>query len=70
MKLNELKAEIVRNDLTLEELAKLTNMTRSTLWRRFNDPDGFTLGEITKITKTLKLDGPKVVDIFFADKVS
>ncbi len=70
MKLNELKAEVVRNEMTLEELAERVNMTRTTLWRRFNNPDEFTLSEITNIATELNLDGQRVVEIFFEEKVS
>lgn len=70
MKLNELKAEIVRNGLTTEELANKTQITRTTLWRRFNNPSGFTLAEITNIADVLGLEGSRVAEIFFDEKVS
>lgn len=70
MKLNELKAEITRNELTLDELAERLNMARTTLWRRFNNPNEFTLAEITNIAGELNLDGKRVVEIFFNEKVS
>lgn len=70
MRINELKAEIVRNELTLEELSELSNMARTTLWRRFNNPDEFTLAEINNISEVLNLNGKKVVEIFFGKEVS
>jgi len=70
VRVNELKAEIVRNELTLEELSELSNMARTTLWRRFNNPDEFTLGEINNISEVLNLNGRKVIEIFFGKEVS
>jgi transcriptional regulator with XRE-family HTH domain len=70
MQPNELKAEIVRNGLTIEELANKANISRTTLWRRLANPDEFTRAEINAIAKTLNLSGQKVLDIFFTSKVS
>jgi transcriptional regulator with XRE-family HTH domain len=70
MKINELKAEIVRNGLTIESFAEKAGITRTTMWRRFNNPDELTLGEITTMADVLNLKGDRVIDIFFNDKVS
>lgn len=65
MKINELKAEIVRNEMTLEEFADRANIQRTTMWRRFKNPEEITLGEIKKIAETLQLTSKKVTYIFF-----
>lgn len=70
MQINELKAEVVRNGLTMGEVADLIGMQRTTLWRRFNDPAGFTVGEIRKLKETLNLSGQRILDIFFYHEVS
>jgi len=70
MKINELKAEIVRNELTLEDFANKVGMPKTTLWRRFNNPDSFTLSEITRISKGLNLNSQRIVEIFFNEKVA
>lgn len=70
MKVNELKAEIVRNGMTMESFADTAGIGRTTLWRRLGNPDEFTLAEIISTAKTLGLSGEKVQDIFFTDKVS
>jgi len=70
MKINELKAEIVRNGMTIEEFADKSGVTRTTLWRRFGNPSEFTLAEIKSAAKTLSLSGDKVQNIFFEDMVS
>lgn len=66
MKINELKAEIVRNGMTTEVFADKAGIGRTTLWRRFESPESFTLGEINKIAKVLNLDGKKIETIFFS----
>lgn len=70
MKLNELKAEIVRNGMNTEEFADKIKMEKTTLWRRFNNPDNFTLDEITRIAEVLNIKGNRIIEIFFADEVS
>lgn len=70
MKLNELKAEIVRNDFTIERLANEMGISRTTLWRKFNNPNNFTFKEITDITRILNVSEQRIIEIFFTDKVS
>jgi len=70
LNVNELKAEIVRNGMTIEEFADRTGIKRTTVWRRFENTDGFKLKEIKIIAKVLKLNSERVVDIFFTDRVS
>lgn len=70
MQINELKAEIVRNGMTLGEVADKIGMQRTTLWRRFKNPDEFTMAEVKRIKTVLNLDGDKVLTIFFDHGVS
>lgn len=70
MNVNELKAEIVRNGLTIEEFADSIGIGRTTLWRKFKNPDIFTLGEIDRMSSELNIDGVRLMEIFFTDKVS
>lgn len=70
MKLNELKAEIVRNGMTIEEFADNVGIERTTLWRRFNNADTFSLGEIRTMANVLKIKGTRILEIFFADEVA
>lgn len=70
MKLNELKAEIVRNGMTIEEFADRAGIERTTLWRRFNNTNCFTLEEITNIAKLLNVSGERIIEIFFANEVA
>lgn len=70
MKLNELKAEVARKELTLDQLSKMANIARTTLWKRFNNTEEFTLIEINNIAKALELSGTRIMEIFFDEKVS
>lgn len=70
MKLNELKAEIVRNGLTIEQLANEMGIGRTTLWRKFGNPNNFTLKEIIDIGEILNVSGERILEIFFTKKVS
>lgn len=70
MRTNELKAEIVRNGMTIEELADTMGIGRTTLWRRLSNPGTFTLKEITDMSKILKVKGNRVLEIFFNENVS
>lgn len=70
MKLNELKAEVARKELTLEQLSEKANITKTTMWRRFSNTEEFTLSEINSIAKVLDLNGNRIMEIFFDEKVS
>lgn len=70
MRVNELKAEIVRNGLTIEQFADSIGIGRTTLWRKLNNPNNFTLGEIVNIKAGLNISGTRILEIFFTDKVS
>lgn len=70
MKVSELKAEIARKGMTIEEFADAAQVNRTTLWRRFSNPDEFTVSEIRAAAKALGLSGDRVMGIFFSDKVS
>lgn len=70
MKVNELKAEIVRNGMTLEKFADKVGLARTTLWRRLSNPNELTLIEIRAMAEVLQLSKEKIVDIFFTEKVS
>jgi transcriptional regulator with XRE-family HTH domain len=70
MLVNEFKAEVVRNGMTLEEVSKAIGINRSTMSRRLSDPGEFTLSEIKRIKEALKLDGKQVLEIFFSQEVS
>lgn len=65
MNVRELKADMVRKGISTEELAHYTGIKRSTLFRRLNMPDRFTLSEIIKISEALELSPSRINEIFF-----
>lgn len=67
---NKLKAEIIRNNITIKEFAKRLGISTTTLWRKINDPSRFTGADIEATINILNLDGSQVMDIFFDKRVS
>ena len=70
MKVNELKAELARKELTIGEFAELTKIARTTIWKRFKGRGEFNLSEIKRISTILGLDNNRILEIFFDEKVS
>ena len=62
---NDLKAECVRNGLTLENLAARIGVNPATLHRKVSGETEFRLNELQIIKLTLKLDNRKFLAIFF-----
>lgn len=67
---NKLKAKMVEIGINVEWLAKEINLDRTTLYRRLNNPEEFTIREVTKIALVLNLTKDEVNDIFFASNVA
>lgn len=69
--INKLKGKIVENNLTIEKLADLIGIDRSTLYRKFgNKGENFTIKEANLIAKALNLTAAEVNSIFFAQIVA
>ncbi len=64
---NEFKAEVVRRNLTLENVANAIGIDTATLHRKMNGTSDFYRSEIEKIIKYLNLSNDAVLRIFFAD---
>lgn len=65
IKINELKAEIVRNGLTVKEMAGQLGINPATLSNKINSHTEFTRDEIVKIGEILHLPQKKIASIFF-----
>lgn len=63
--ISELKAECVRNGLTLENLAAKIGVNPATLHRKLNGETEFRRNELQIIKLTLKLNDKKFLYIFF-----
>lgn len=67
MTANELRAELVRRNTSVRELAKRIGMSQVTMWRRLKNPGTFKLSEIRAIQEALGLDAERVQALFFSD---
>lgn len=50
-----IKKYLIINDLKMDDLAKIINCNRSTIYNRQKKPEGFTLGELRKISQILHI---------------
>ena len=65
MKLNLLKAAMVKNNLNVQECARLIGMSKNTFYSRLNGTSSFTTDEIQRLCGVLKIDSVKEqADIF------
>lgn len=65
MNVNKLKGKIVENGLNVVALAEMTGIERSKLYRRLNNFEMFTVGEVSRIKDALNLTGEEATEIFF-----
>lgn len=70
MNIEDLKAEIARNNLTIPKLAKLINVNKKTLYTRINGETTFRQEEISAIAQVLHLSSEKILAIFFTNLVA
>ena len=66
LKANELKSEVARNEMTLEELARFLGINTSTLNRKMYGKSDFYRNEIVQIANILHLSQERINAIFFA----
>lgn len=69
-KKNEFRAEVVRNGMSLEDVAKAIGINYVSLHRKMNGTSDFYRGEIEKIVRLLNLSGEDVLRIFFAKQLA
>lgn len=67
MNKEKLKAEMVLNNITGEELAKKCGMSSASWYNKINGRNEFTLGEVNTIKKVLRLNKDRTHAIFFAN---
>lgn len=59
-----LKAKIIENALTLQEIADLLGISRNSLYMKMNNKREFTASEICKLVEILRLNPSEIVHIF------
>ena len=62
---NTLKAVIVDRGLTVPETATKMNVSAATLRAKLADTDKFTVAEVRRLGKVLKIEGPEIQRLFF-----
>lgn len=65
MNIPKLKGKIVEKGLTVETLANEMEINRSTLYRKLESGEKFTVGEAQKIKNVLDLTDEEASAIFF-----
>ena len=70
MNINELNVELVRKGLTIPKLAEKIGIGKKALYQKFKGITQFTLPEIRSICSVLNIQGERILEIFFNDKVA
>ena len=66
---NELKGKMVAKGITLDDLSKLTNLSKATLSYKINNKRVFTVPEMYKLRQVLALTQDEAEHIFFGNEV-
>lgn len=59
-----LKSEIIKKDLTFNNLCKLLKITRQTFYNKINNKTNFSIKEMYMLKKILNLTDTEFIDIF------
>ena len=70
MNVRELKAQMVLEDKTVDQLCAALGISRSAWFRKVNGESEFTMSEIAGLRRELELDDALTATIFFPEKVS
>lgn len=65
MKILKLRGKMVEKGMNVGSLASAMSIDRATLYRKLNDYEKFTVGEVAKINDVLELTKEEAYDIFF-----
>lgn len=61
----KLRGRMVEMSISADSLAKKIGINVGTLYRRFKNPDGFTVQEVYSIAEELQLSAQELDSIFF-----
>ena len=70
MNSRELKAQMIRNGKSVDDLCTALGISRSAWFRKVNGESQFTQGEINGLRFELSLDDQQTINIFFNSQVS
>ena len=65
MNINRLKGKMVEGGMNVERVAEEIGMDKASLYRRLNDFEKFTIGDLIKMKGVLNLDDREAYEIFF-----
>lgn len=65
MNIRKLKGKMVEHGYNVENLATKIGVDKSTLYRKLNEGEKFTVGDAQKIKDELNLTDTEAIDIFF-----
>lgn len=61
-----LRGKIEEKGMNISEVAAKMGVDKATLYRRIQNSETFTIGEVGKITEILRLTNEEAVSIFFS----
>lgn len=64
-----LKSYIVKNGMTIDEVARNLGINPATLYRKMNGKSELSIGEAEQLISTLSIEKNDIVSIFFNDKL-
>lgn len=67
---NKLRGKMVEYEYNVERLANETNIDKAKLYRRFQNPEEFTIREANQIINILNLTPDEIIAIFFSKSVA
>ena len=66
----KLKALLVEKDKDMDFLAETMGVSKATAYRKCENPDSFTVGDVDKIGRAFELNAGQLNDIFFTQFVA
>jgi len=68
---NKFRSKVAEKGLNMTEVARLSGIEKSTLYRKIANKDGsFTVKEVAALAKVLELSAEDINSIFFAELVA
>ena len=65
MNIRKLKGKMVEKGINVDTLASIININRSTMYRKLDGGEKFTIGEAKRIKEALELNNEEARSIFF-----
>lgn len=66
MNISKLKGKFVEKDMSTAEAACALGISRDSLYRKLNNAEKFTIGDVRKLKSVLSLTDKEAIDIFLS----